>query len=894
MSGTPFQLPSAWLTAGIHGSRRHCVNLSIKDLVVRLEVLGQSTAAELNDVLFAAHTKVLALLNEEVVFTTQILRPGQPRPRTVAAAPGLASSWRELIDQTRRSLRDALPNDPAQQDEGQALFTIGGAADCALDPQSSRVTGLWVEVATDALLIGSDGQLDAAALDRVAAVYRNVLEAMAATPDGSSHVAVLPAAERRAVLEKWACGLRLDRGSVTVLDLFLRSAAATPDAAAARADGRVLTFRQLDNLSTRIAWRLIERGAHPGSAVGVCMRRCSGLLPTLLAAWKTGAFYLPLDVDLPPTRLHRMALASDCRLIVSAKEHCALLDEAFAEATHVFLDQESLDTAEPPDILLPTGLNPAALAYVMFTSGSTGSPKGVMVHHRGLANYVQWAAENYAARGTGGSPYLSSIGFDLGMASLLAPLAVGQRVDLLPDPLDLTDVGALLVEGGPYSFVKLTPGHLNLLSTDLDGTQARDLAGLVIAAGDAFPTSLARRWRALAGPLGARVATEYGPTEITVGNSGQEVTDTRGDRLIPLGVPIPNTTMYVLDDFLAPAPIGVSGEVCVGGAGVAHGYLGAPSLTAERFVPDPYGHAGARLYRTGDLGYWNEKGELAFVGRADHQVKIRGYRVEPDEVRSVLQRSRGVQEATVLARFKQPGVRLAAFVVPVPGIQVDPLTLRADLLAQLPDYMVPESVSLVTRIPLTANGKVDSEALLAELAPGAQPVPALPSTPSRKQPPVTATDADTYQVVVNDEEQYSIWDTQRDIPSGWRATGFLGEKAQCLEHIAEIWTDLRPLSARTDSTPAASGKSDPEVASAELEQSIAGFMRELIEAPSLGVSDDFMAHGGTSMLAARLLWRVQVAHDVEIAMRVFFDAPTARDLAREVERLQTELMRSEI
>jgi non-ribosomal peptide synthetase component F len=258
----------------------------------------------------------------------------------------------------------------------------------------------------------------------------------------------------------------------------------------------------------------------------------------------------------------------------------------------------------------------------------------------------------------------------------------------------------------------MTPGHLNLLSLDLSPAQARDLAGLVIAAGDAFPVALARRWAGLAGAGGTAVATEYGPTEITVGNSGQRITAVDSDGLLPLGVPIPNTTMYVLTDELEPTPVGVPGEVYVGGAGVSRGYLGDPALTADRFVPDPYGPAGTRLYRTGDRARWRSSGSLEFLGRTDHQVKIRGYRVEPGEIQETLQRHPDVGVAVVIV-CEQPhrSPHLAAFVVPAPGRELDLSRLRADLAADLPDHMVPSEIVAVGDVPLTANGKVDTRAL---------------------------------------------------------------------------------------------------------------------------------------------------------------------------------------
>jgi amino acid adenylation domain-containing protein len=334
-----------------------------------------------------------------------------------------------------------------------------------------------------------------------------------------------------------------------------------------------------------------------------------------------------------------------------------------------------------------------------------------MIEHRGLNNYLQWTMQAYAARG-GGSAVFSSISFDLGIPSLFTPLLTGQPVHLLPEPFELADLGERLAAGAPYSFLKMTPGHLDLLSLDLSPQEAHGLAGVVIAAGDAFTSELAQRWIETAGPGGTGVSTEYGPTEITIGNSGQPVRRSPNSELVPLGTPIPNTTMYVLTDRLDPVPVGVPGEVYVGGTGVARGYLDRPGLTADRFVPDPYGAPGARLYRTGDRARWRPDGSMEFLGRVDHQVKIRGHRVELGEIQARLRAHSAVGEVVVIACGASSRDRsLAAFVIAAPGAEPDSAELRSRLAAELPDYMIPRHFMTIDRIPLTANGKVDSRAL---------------------------------------------------------------------------------------------------------------------------------------------------------------------------------------
>ncbi len=598
-------------------------------------------------------------------------------------------------------------------DEASGTVAPGGDAVVSRAPEAGARSayGLEVRVGEGRLRLASAGGAVAPRyLESLGAMYRQVLEAMAADPDGDALAARLAPEDRRAVLGEWSTGAAVDRGQITVVGLIEEQAARTPDATAVRVAGTELTYRELDERANRIARRLTALGARPDALVGVCLRRTADLLPALLGVWKSGAGYLPLDPALPAERLRHMIDAAGCELVISESAHLAELGPP-APGGLVLLDRDRTAIDALPGT--PPGIesDPRSLAYVIYTSGSTGNPKGVMVHHAGLANYLLWTAEAYAARGTGGSPVFSSISFDLGMPSLFTPLLTGQPVHLLPDPLDTADLGDELAGGAPYSFIKMTPGHLDLLSYDLTPEEIHGLAGLVIAAGDAFTSELARRWTEFAGPGGTPVATEYGPTEITIGNSGETLTEPPATELIPLGAPIPNTTMYVLTDRLEPVPVGVPGEVHIGGAGVARGYLDRPALTAERFLPDPFGAPGARLYRTGDRARWRADGSLEFLGRIDHQVKIRGFRVELGEIQARLREHPQVAEAVVIAVGSPRPTALAAYVIPEAGQETDAADLKDHLAAVLPGYMIPAHFVAIDQVPLTTNGKVDTRVL---------------------------------------------------------------------------------------------------------------------------------------------------------------------------------------
>lgn len=456
---------------------------------------------------------------------------------------------------------------------------------------------------------------------------------------------------------------------------------------------RATSYADLHARAHQIARRLVEEGVTPESTVGVLLDRSPDLIASLLGVWLAGAAYVPMDPAFPPQRLADMLETAGTSLVLTERKYVSRFDGP------TVVEVASIDgDATPVDVPLDVD----RLAYLIFTSGSTGKPKGVQVTHRGLVNHVWWAVEELAARGTGGAPLLGSVAFDLVVPNLWAPLVTGQTVTVLDQDFDMGELGALL-GSRRFSFIKLTPGHLEVLGHQLDDAQAAQLAEVIVVAGEALPGSLADRWLEILGP--GRLINEYGPTEATVGTCVYPVTHRQHHEVVPIGAPLPNMRMFVLDQHRRLLPAGVPGELYVGGVGVTRGYVNRPDLTAERFVE----FEGERVYKTGDRVLWLPDGNVAFLGRFDDQVKIRGYRIELDEVRAALLDHPGVRDAVAAVHEE----RLVAYYVPA-GSPVRDLAEHCAL--RLPEYMVPVVFTELDRMPLNANGKVDRKALPAPAA----------------------------------------------------------------------------------------------------------------------------------------------------------------------------------
>jgi amino acid adenylation domain-containing protein len=659
-------------------------------------------------------------------------------------------------------------------------------------------TPLDIELVLDpaepsAWLLGDDVLFTAESIAELADQFRVLLSMTVAGSAMPVAEISLNTARQEAQLLDWSVGPSTDQPDGCLHYEFAAQAARSPDEIAVVSDGARIAYRELEYRANQLAHQLRERGIGPEVRVGVCLRRSVDLLVALFGVLKAGGVYVPVDLTMSPPERTRFVL-SDARCAVVVTESTMAAELGTVDSALLLLDDKAARSAHLPRSEPPRTVQAGNAAYVMYTSGSSGRPKGVVVDHRSLLNYLRWVVLEYVGSARGGAPVFSSIAFDLTVPSLFGPLLCGQTVFLAKDDADFDDLVDLLETHRPFAFAKLTPTHFELLGRLMGGRLA-GLATCIAVGGEALPGRTAGRWFAEAPDV--TVKNEYGPTEGTVGNVVFQLGSGDDRRaMVPIGRPIPNTEAYVLDDALRPVPPGVIGELFLGGLCVARGYIGRPALTAAKFVPHPF-RCGERLYRTGDLARWLSDGQLDFLGRLDEQVKINGFRIELGEIEAVLAQHSAVDDCTVTVGLDRERRYLVADVL-CTGVTPSAGGLTDFLHQRLPYYMVPASIRFHTNFPTTPHGKLD-----------------------RRQLPVSAAADDR----------------------------LAGTPAVIEPVVVDVWQDALGTTA-----------CDPTA--------------------------DFLASGGDSVTAVRLVHGIQVACGVELSVRDVFENPTPRRLAIHVQSRQ--------
>ncbi|BAM88924.1 amino acid adenylation domain protein [Bradyrhizobium oligotrophicum S58] len=592
----------------------------------------------------------------------------------------------------------ALQNTPQRSRGLPGLKLEPFAADAVAAKFDLELAMTEEQGALSATLVYATDLFDAETIARLAEHFVRLLQGIAANPDGRlSELSLLSAAERQQLVA-WNGSSAVYAQDRCLHELFAEQAERDPAAVALVMDDEELSYGALERRANQLAHHLQSLGVGPDVIVGLCVERSLDMVVGVLGILKAGGAYLPLDPRYPAERLAYMV--DDARVNVLVTQAALLERLPATDTTLVRLDADAAAIAAHPDIAPVTACDADHLAYVIYTSGSTGRPKGVMTSHRGIMNLADAQLGQLPLQASDRILQFASISFDAAVWDLVmswrvgAALVLAAQHDLMPgEPL------REVLQRQRVTAVLLPPAALAALPVAL----LPELK-VLIAGGEACTAELLRPWLA-----GRSVFNAYGPTEASVCTTMARCGD---ERRPPIGRALPNTRVYLLDARLEPVPIGVAGELYIGGVGLARGYLHRPSLTAERFVPSPFAR-GERLYRTGDLARWRADGALDYLGRLDHQVKLRGFRIELGEIEAALSAQTGIAQAAVVLREDGGGKRLVGYVVAQPETQLDVESLRQQLQRSLPDYMVPSAIVALASLPLTPNGKLDRNALPA-------------------------------------------------------------------------------------------------------------------------------------------------------------------------------------
>lgn len=666
------------------GPVEHLENL----LALRLDVSGNPAFLEVQSRVSAALAEAVAHSSVPLSEVLREVRPGY--------ASGGDPLFNVTVMQATQPPRDMFPAEVSSSE-----FTVD------LEFSFGDFDGkLWGAIRYAAEVF------DQATIAAMAQHLQNLLSSACQDPAKPvAELAILGAEERKKILYGWN-DTRATFPNCCAHELFERQAAKTPDLTAVVYEGKTLSYRELNERANQVAHYLRKRGVTPETLIGVCLNRTPELVVGLLGIWKSGGAYVPLDPAYPQDRLNYMMQDSAAKLLLTTGELKGLFPSAADKA--ILLDADWNQIAKESSANPEPAAAPSNLAYVMYTSGSTGEPKGAMILQSGLVNYLCWAIGAYQVEEGRSVPVHSSISFDLTVTSMYPALLAGGHVELLREDVGAQNLIAALKKPDQRSLVKITPAHLELLSQQLSPQEAAHVTKTFVIGGEALLAENLVLWREFA--PATRLINEYGPTETVVGCCVYEVRpEDPKTGPVAIGRPIANTQLYILDANLQPVPAGVKGDLYIGGAGVARGYFNRPELTQKKFVPDPFsGQSGARLYKSGDLARYRQDGTLEYLGRVDDQVKVRGYRIELGEIEAALAAHPKVKSCTILALEETPGNKqLVAYAVPQANQSLVADDLKEFLKRSLPEYMVPAQFVFLDSFPLTQNGKIDRKALPA-------------------------------------------------------------------------------------------------------------------------------------------------------------------------------------
>ncbi|MFB2772372.1 amino acid adenylation domain-containing protein [Pelatocladus sp. BLCC-F211] len=492
--------------------------------------------------------------------------------------------------------------------------------------------------------------------------------------------------------------------------IFAEQVERTPDNIAVIYQNQQLTYQELNNRANQLAHYLKKSGVKPDVMVGICVERTPLMLITLLGILKAGGAYVPIEPSYPLER--KDFILNDSQIPVLVTQQHLMADFKRNEIQVICIDSDWKVINQQKNDNLITTTTPLNLAYVIYTSGSTGKPKGTLIPHQGLVNYLSWCTKTYAVEQGVGTLVHSPLGFDLTITSLFSPLLVGCTVELLSEEQGIEALSQGLKKSSNLSLVKITPAHLDLLKQQLSEEEIANKTRAFIIGGENLLAESITFWQDVAPDT--ILVNEYGPTETVVGCCIYQVpVGKHHSGSIPIGRPIANTQLYILDQYLQPVPTGVVGELHIGGIGLARGYLNQPELTAVKFIPNPFSkQEGDRLYKTGDLVRFLPSGDIEYIGRIDNQIKIRGFRVELGEIEAVINQHPSVSASVVIVREDKPGNQnLIAYITLHPHKILTIPELRRFLQNKLLDHMLPTAFMILEALPLTSNGKVDRRAL---------------------------------------------------------------------------------------------------------------------------------------------------------------------------------------